>query len=379
MVPNGTAYADFPSFADSGTRTAPGSAKYAQGYLPGETYPAEWANYFMHGATSGITRLNADTVSIKKELNSILAAYGIANDADAYDQLLSVINKIYPQICTCSTAGATEVKSVSLTGNVLKAGCIYSITMTHGNTYGDGTTTYPKLSFNSGTSYPLCNSNGAYLKSGAWADGETITVLFTGTKYLMATNIVDKAEPGNMAAITSNAAYGITPIGSVLAFAGSTAPAGYLLCNGQAVSRTTYSALFEVLGTTYGAGDGTETFNVPDYRECALVGAGSNTNDTIATHDSYTVGEFKDDALQKITGKVYFRNMRTDADIFALTSTGSFSTGTASSQASGVQEASAPGHVGSLNFNSASTTRNDANANVTRGKRKGVNYIIKAL
>lgn len=54
--------------------------------------------------------------------------------------------------------------------------------------------------------------------------------------------------------------------GTVLPFAGSTAPDGWLLCYGQAVSRTTYAVLFAVIGTTYGIGDGSTTFNVPDLR-----------------------------------------------------------------------------------------------------------------
>lgn len=56
------------------------------------------------------------------------------------------------------------------------------------------------------------------------------------------------------------------PTGSVLDFAGSTAPDGWLLCFGQAVSRTDYAALFAALGTTYGVGDGSTTFNLPDCR-----------------------------------------------------------------------------------------------------------------
>lgn len=54
--------------------------------------------------------------------------------------------------------------------------------------------------------------------------------------------------------------------GIVLPFAGTTAPAGWLLCAGQAVSRTTFAGLFNAIGTTYGAGDGSTTFNVPDLR-----------------------------------------------------------------------------------------------------------------
>ena len=56
------------------------------------------------------------------------------------------------------------------------------------------------------------------------------------------------------------------PVGAILPFAGTAAPTGYLLCQGQAVSRVTYSALFAEIGITHGQGDGSSTFNIPDYR-----------------------------------------------------------------------------------------------------------------
>jgi microcystin-dependent protein len=58
----------------------------------------------------------------------------------------------------------------------------------------------------------------------------------------------------------------LLPSGVMLPYGGASAPAGWLLCFGQAVSRTTYAALFAVLGTAYGSGDGSTTFNVPDFR-----------------------------------------------------------------------------------------------------------------
>lgn len=65
-----------------------------------------------------------------------------------------------------------------------------------------------------------------------------------------------------------------TPVGTVNAYAGSAAPSGWLLCDGGStgVLRTTYSALFAVIGTTYGAGDGSTTFNVPDLRGRVVAG-----------------------------------------------------------------------------------------------------------
>jgi microcystin-dependent protein len=62
------------------------------------------------------------------------------------------------------------------------------------------------------------------------------------------------------------------PTAAVQAFAGATAPTGWLLCYGQAVSRTTYADLFAVVSTTYGAGNGTTTFNLPDLRGRAIAG-----------------------------------------------------------------------------------------------------------
>jgi microcystin-dependent protein len=69
----------------------------------------------------------------------------------------------------------------------------------------------------------------------------------------------------------------LVPTGSVLDFAGSTAPTGFLLCQGQTVSRTTYPALYAVIGTTWGAGDGSTTFGLPDLQGRTRIGAGQGT------------------------------------------------------------------------------------------------------
>lgn len=65
------------------------------------------------------------------------------------------------------------------------------------------------------------------------------------------------------------------PAGAVLDHAGSAAPAGWLICDGSAVSRSTYAALFAAIGTGWGSGDGSTTFNVPDLRGRTSVGAGA--------------------------------------------------------------------------------------------------------
>jgi len=72
--------------------------------------------------------------------------------------------------------------------------------------------------------------------------------------------------------------YDIVPAGTILAYAGSSVPLGFLLCDGAAVSRTTYAALFVFIGTTYGAGDGSTTFNVPDLRGRVTMGVDGAAN-----------------------------------------------------------------------------------------------------
>lgn len=88
------------------------------------------------------------------------------------------------------------------------------------------------------------------------------------------------------------------PIGTVLPFAGNIEPEGFLFTEGQEVLRNAYPGLFAAIGTTYGEGDGATTFNLPDYREMVLVGAGQNAKLNIKEHDIYELGQFKDDQLQ---------------------------------------------------------------------------------
>lgn len=67
------------------------------------------------------------------------------------------------------------------------------------------------------------------------------------------------------------------PCGTLLPYGGSSAPSGFLLCDGSAVNRTTYSDLFAIIGTTFGAGDSSTTFNLPDLRGRTIIGAGTGT------------------------------------------------------------------------------------------------------
>lgn len=71
--------------------------------------------------------------------------------------------------------------------------------------------------------------------------------------------------------------------GTIILFGGSGVPTGYLLCDGSAVNRTTYADLFTAIGVTWGAGNGTTTFNVPDCRSKMPLGAGAGPGYTPRT------------------------------------------------------------------------------------------------
>lgn len=79
------------------------------------------------------------------------------------------------------------------------------------------------------------------------------------------------------------------PVGSVQMYAGSSAPSGWLLCDGASISRTTYASLFAVTNTTYGSGDGSTTFNLPNLRLRVVVGAGVGSYPLGSTGGSDTV------------------------------------------------------------------------------------------
>ena len=79
---------------------------------------------------------------------------------------------------------------------------------------------------------------------------------------------------GGTTVINNGAFIGVEgiPTATIVPWTDSTVPSGFLECNGTAVSRTTYADLFAVVGTTYGAGDGSTTFNVPDLQDNVPVG-----------------------------------------------------------------------------------------------------------
>lgn len=107
------------------------------------------------------------------------------------------------------------------------------------------------------------------------------------------------------------------PAGTIYAYGGTTVPTDFLLCDGSAVSRTTYAELFANIGTTWGVGDGSTTFNIPDLRGMFLRGAGTHGTQTMANGSAFdggAVGDYVADKMQGHWHAVYYNAAH--ADIF---------------------------------------------------------------
>lgn len=164
--------------------------------------------------------------------------------------------------------------------------------------------------------------------------------------------------------------------GIVQMYAGATIPSGWLLCNGQAVSRSTYAALFTAIGTTWGVGNGSTTFNVPDMREAAPVGVGTFSAVTGTTHgtqvaaDAYTLGQFKDDQgqghqhrpLNESTIQMQELTQTTTSEVFAACIGTACTINNAGNTGSPITDGS---------------NGNPRMGTTTHGKRIGLNFIIK--
>lgn len=158
---------------------------------------------------------------------------------------------------------------------------------------------------------------------------------------------------------SENILYADMPIGTIVPFGGSGAPTMFLLCDGSEVAKATYPELYEVIGDAFGSASDATLFRLPDLRECVPVGVGKNITKSIAAHDRYYLGQFKDDQLQE--HKHYIPSMSAPA-------TG----GAGCADYTSIINSDNTSSVYTLNVANART------GDTTHGKQVGVNYIIKA-
>lgn len=362
-----TPFDNYPSFGNAGARQAPGDAKYALGFVAADTFPAEWANYFFHGATKGVSDLNTAVRSLWLEMNSVLSDANISADANVDIQLLQAIRLNNSFVTATST---TVTGPLLLNGGTIRILFMNDIT-------GSNTTTGMTITYN-GQSIPV-----KVFKDGGPADFTAAKVSWedspasykyidAGTALELYYNSVYFVIVNNPVVLKSNRytiyADGTVDGGQIATIKPSftdTLDYGWLACEHQSLLRTDYPKIFNYFQThkigndtmldVFGSAD-SDHFYLPDTREAALVGAGQNGSDSIATHDVYTVGQFKDDQLQE---------HRHDNTAYYSDEGGNYVYG-----------------IMSLNdyARPVSTYVIDARkGTVTRGKRKGVKYIIKVL
>ncbi len=111
--------------------------------------------------------------------------------------------------------------------------------------------------------------------------GVTVPAGLTATVYCDGTTV--RSASTSFGAISSTVRIlemgaPVMPVGTILPYAGATSPPGYLSCDGSVVSRSTFADLFAVIGSIYGAGDGSTTFNIPDLRGRVAAGLDGGTN-----------------------------------------------------------------------------------------------------
>lgn len=157
------------------------------------------------------------------------------------------------------------------------------------------------------------------------------------------------------------------PVGIVQAFAGSTTPQGWLLCNGSAVSRTDYADLFAVIGTTYGAGDGSTTFNLPNLIDKFVEGSATSGTVKSAGLPNITNNNVRSD---NVCGVKFDKTVATDTWAGAIGTAGSY-------QSTIVSEASSSRGFSQLLFDASKSNSIYGNSDTVQPPAVTMRYIIK--
>ena len=299
----------------------PDPAAQAAGTVPLDTLPADWWNWLWQEITKRINEASTAVESIHNEILSVLQAASITPSEVSTNDLLNAIKAITRTVGSGDTAGA--VKSSTKSG--------YVAIDPDGYMFPNGVGTPTTLNTTAKQVVEAINEVLASLNTYKSSTNDSITGLTnskaptnhassattygtgSGTNYghVKLSDSTDGTEresdgvaatPAAVATVqTAVDALSINlamPAGVTVPYAGATSPTGWLLCNGQAVSRTSYPRLFEAIGTTYGQGDGSTTFNVPDLRECNPVGIGKRASG-VTNHNELTLGGFQDDQYQQ--------------------------------------------------------------------------------
>jgi hypothetical protein len=383
MIPEQTLLG-FPLFGDNATKVEPDNNKKSNGWQQGDVVPAEWMNWEWYHASKGVADLNKGVSSMEKEINNVLSSFGITPAEATNNQLLTAMRL---------NASFVSASSTTITGPLLVSGGTIRVMFTAAIA-GSDTTTKLTLSYNTQNIDVKVYKDGSLEDFTAakisWQDssaayryldaGTTLELLYNGSYFIIVNNPVVLKSIRHTIYADGTVAGGHVGL-TAIAFT-DTLDYGWLACEHQSLLRADYPRLFNYFQThkigsstmldIFGSADSTH-FYLPDTREAALVGAGQNDSDSIATHDVYTVGQYKDDCDQRIIGSVDAANGITPISIFEK-GQGAFYQENYINSTAYHTSGSASGYT--LTFDSARSVRT---GNVSRSKSKGVKYIIKVL
>lgn len=249
-------------------------------------YDGTTASAHLSGATIKHCITAVDFDEANYWVAELATAAAAANDliiADSNDSLSKISkgsNSTVLAVDSGGTLGYTTVTSAMITDGTIVAGDLASNAVTTAKItdanvttakIADGAVTTDKVADAAVTSAKIAAAvAGNGLTGGA---GSALAVNVDDSTLEIASDIVRVKDSGITVAKLAAAVQALLlPAGLIAPYGASTAPTGWLLCDGSAVSRTTYAALFAVLSTEFGAGNGTTTFNVPDLRGRAPIG-----------------------------------------------------------------------------------------------------------
>lgn len=217
--------------------------EYQDGVRPLDTLPAAWWNWLWQKFSLEEQNIVSVLNSFHSELVNLLTEGGITTPSESsVTQVADAVKNIHERLATTAVAGSIKADN----------------------------STFGAIDVNSSTGVATMNGAG------------------NGALDTTPQNLTDAINElvSRVAALENAPAADSVPSGVMAAYCGETIPSGWLLCDGRALNRTTYASLFTAIGTKWGAGDGSTTFNIPDMRDRGTMGAGTKGS----------LGEYKNSA-----------------------------------------------------------------------------------
>ena len=288
-----------------------GSLVWTQASLTGLSQLTNDAGYITNPITNGTLNLENGTSNCiifhnvgtgvpttTGTVGTKIQFWGVNNDSDyAIGIAGSCLWNSIPTNATFKWYGSTtNIMTLDATGNLTVAG---DTTITGGNlnltnttsnliNFGSHGTGIPAATTTTGTKIILYDTAGTTIDYSIGVDISTVSLWnavpnngqfewYTGNNGCVMTlssvgNLSITGDTIISGDLTVSGSVSFLPSGCIMTYAGTTAPSGWLLCYGQAINRTTYSSLFAAIGTTYGTGNGSTTFNLPDLRGRSVLG-----------------------------------------------------------------------------------------------------------